>query len=70
LIVDGHPAHRSAAVLRWLAGHADRLRVFYLPWYSPKLNPDELLNQDVKSNAVGRPRPRDANEMIATVRGY
>ena len=70
LIVDGHPVHRSAAVRRWLNGHADRLRVFYLPWYSPKLNPDELLNQDVKSNAVGRRRPADQQEMLANVRGY
>jgi transposase len=70
LIVDGHPAHRSAALKRWLAGQADRLRVFYLPWYSPKLNPDELLNQDVKSNAVGRRRPADQREMLANVRGY
>ena len=70
LIVDGHPAHRSAVVKRWLAEQAGRLRLFYLPWYSPKLNPDELLNQDVKSNAVGRRRPADQDEMIANVRGY
>ena len=70
LIVDGHPAHRSALVKRWLAGQSARLRVFYLPWYSPKLNPDELLNQDVKSNAVGRRRPADQREMLANVRGY
>ena len=70
LIVDGHPAHRSAAVKRWLVQEADRLRVFYLPWYSPKLNPDEMLNQDVKSNAVGRRRPADQQEMVANVRGY
>jgi transposase len=70
LIVDGHPAHRSAVVKRWLAEQARRIRVFYLPWYSPKLNPDELLNQDVKSNAVGRRRPADQDEMISSVRGY
>jgi len=70
LIVDGHPAHRSADVKRWLQEHSDQLRVFYLPWYSPKLNPDELLNQDVKSNAVGRRRPADQDDMVANVRGY
>jgi hypothetical protein len=57
-------------VKRWLAERADQLRLFYLPGYSPKLNPDELLNQDVKSNAVGRRRPRDQEEMVADVRGY
>jgi len=70
LIVDGHPAHRSAMVHRWLAARADQLRLFYLPWYSPKLNPDEVLNQDVKSNAVGRRRPATQQEMLANVRGY
>jgi len=70
LIVDGHPVHRAAAVKRWLAEHAGQVRVFYLPGYSPKLNPDELLNQDVKSNAVGRQRPQNRQEMVATVRAY
>jgi transposase len=70
LIVDGHPVHRSATVKRWVARHAKKLRLFYLPGYSPKLNPDELLNQDVKSNAVGRQRPQDQQTMIGTVRSY
>jgi transposase len=70
LIVDGHPVHRSAAVRTWLDHNPDRIRLFRLPAYSPELNPDEYLNQDVKSNAVGRQRPRDATEMIQTVRGY
>jgi hypothetical protein len=53
----GRPAHRSAAVQRWLARHAGRVELFFLPGYSPDLNPDEFLNQDVKSNALGRRRP-------------
>ena len=70
LIVDGHPVHRSARVRRWVEAHAGDLRLFFLPGYSPELNPDELLNQDVKSNAVGRRRPADQPEMVANVRGY
>jgi transposase len=70
LIVDGHPVHRAAAVKRWAAEHARQLRLFYLPGYSPKLNPDELLNQDVKSNAVGRLRPQNREELVSTVRSY
>jgi hypothetical protein len=31
---------------------------------SPELNPDEYLNQDLKTNAVGRTRPLDRKEMI------
>jgi len=70
LIVDGHPVHRSRAVKRWLASHGEDLRLFYLPWYSPELNPDEFLNQDVKGNAVGRRRPQDEEHMVNGVRSY
>jgi len=59
LIVDGHPVHKSAETRRWLAHNAKRIEMFYLPGYSPELNPNEMLNQDVKSNAVGKRRPRD-----------
>lgn len=70
LIVDEHPVHLAAAVERWAQRHRQRLRLFFLPGYSPDLNPDELLNQDVKTNAVGRQRPRDKAELIANVRRY
>ena len=70
LIVDGHPVHRSKRVKRWVHRHRKQLRLFYLPGYSPQLNPDELLNQDVKTNAVGRQRPNDQPEMLQQVRSY
>jgi transposase len=70
LIVDGHPVHRSAKVTRWIEKHRHRLCLFFLPGYSPELNPDELLNQDVKANALGRQRPRDQAEMTREVRCY
>ena len=70
LIVDGHPVHRSGRVKTWLARRPDQIRLFILPAYSPQLNPDELLNQDVKSNAVGRRRPANLTEMLHNVRSY
>ncbi len=70
LILDRHPVHLSAAVTGWLARHADRLELFLLPGYSPDLNPDEFLNQDVKSNALGRQRPATRAELIDGVRSY
>lgn len=50
LIADGHPVPKARSVSRWLAGHRAQIRIFWLPTYSPELNPDELLNQDVKTN--------------------
>jgi len=55
LIVDGHPVHRSSLAKRFVAANAKRLRLIILPGYCPELNPDELLNQDVKTNALMRP---------------
>jgi len=70
LIIDQHPVHISGKVKKWLKKHEQHLRVVYLPGYSPELNPDEHLNQDVKSNAVGRRRPHNQKEMICNVRSY
>jgi len=70
LIVDGHPVHRARQVKAWLKEDGRKIRLFFLPGYSPELNPDELLNQDVKSNALGRRRARDQAELIHNVRGY
>ncbi len=70
LIVDRHPVHRAQRVQRWLEVHRERIRMFFLPGYSPDLNPDEFLNQDVKTNALGRQRPRDEREMLTSVRSY
>jgi len=70
LVVDGHPVHRSRKILKWIEEHKERIRLFFLPSYSPELNPDEVLNQDVKSNAVGRRRARTKDELMSNVRGY
>lgn len=70
LIVDRHPVHRAGAVKKWLATKGRRVRLFFLPGYRPDLNPDEYLNQDVKSNAVGRRRPPDVVTMRKNVSGY
>ena len=70
LIVDGHPVHRSAAAKKYVADNAKRLRLIRLPGYCPELNPDELLNQDVKTNALGKSRPTNKAEMIASMRSH
>ena len=57
LIVDGHPVHRSRAVQAWLKdanAEKDQIRLFFLPPYSPELNPDELVWNHVKNHGVGR----------------
>ena len=50
LIVDNHRAHKSKKVSSWLKSNEEKIRLYYLPSYCPELNPDEFLNQDVKSH--------------------
>ncbi|MBK5102243.1 MAG: transposase, partial [Desulfobacteraceae bacterium] len=33
----------------WLEEHEEKIKVFFLPSYSPELNPDEYLNCDLKA---------------------
>ena len=70
LIVDSHPVHRGIKVRKWVEKHRRQIRLSYLPGYSPELNPDELLNQDIKSNAVGRRRAKNQKELVANARGF
>ena len=70
LIVDSHPVHRSRAISAWLQEHAAQIEVFFLPGYSPDLNPDEMLNHDVKANAVGKRRPHNRPQLLRNVRSY
>jgi transposase len=70
LIVDGHPVHRSGAATRFAAIHSSRLRLIRMPGYCPELNPDELLNQDVKTNGLGKSRPTNRTELMTTVRSH
>jgi transposase len=48
LIIDNLRTHHSKKVSAWLKDHEEEIEVFYLPAYSPELNPDEYLNNDLK----------------------
>jgi transposase len=52
LILDNLRVHHSKLVKQWLAENAAKIEVFYLPSYSPELNPDELLNADLKQKVT------------------
>lgn len=52
LIADNLKVHKAYKVQDFIKRNKDKIEIFYLPPYSPELNPDELLNQDVKSNAL------------------
>jgi transposase len=48
LILDNLRVHHSKPVKAWLEENKEHIEVFYLPSYSPELNPDEMLNAHLK----------------------
>lgn len=56
LILDNLGVHHCKPVKAWLAANTKHIEVFYLPSYSPELNPDERLNADLK-HAIGSKVP-------------
>ena len=56
LILDNLRVHHAKKVKDWLAGKEEQIEIFYLPPYSPELNPDEYLNCDLKAGVhSGKP---------------
>ena len=49
LILDNLRVHHAKVFKVWLEKHSEQIAVFYLPSYSPELNPDEYLNCDLKA---------------------
>lgn len=70
LIVDGHSAHKTKLVNAWLEENKDRIELFFLPPYSPELNPQELVNQDLKTNVIGKKRPINKAQMKSNVEDF
>lgn len=70
VIADGHPAHQGKRVQQWLAAHAAQCELVLLPGYAPELNPDELLNQDLKSHVFAAGRPHTRDELMNQTRSY
>jgi transposase len=69
LIVDGHPVHRSGKVKKYVKSCKGKLRLFYLPPYSPELNPDELVWNHVKHHKIGRKHIAGPDDLKTKVLG-
>lgn len=69
-ITDNHPAHKTKMLQEWPEENKERIEVFFIPPYSPELNAQEYLNQDVKTNVVGKKRPINKEQMKSNVRDF
>ena len=63
LILDNLRVHHAYVVKDWLDEHQEEIEVYYLPSYSPELNPDEYLNCDLKA-AVHSGKPARSKDKL------
>ena len=65
LILDNLRVHHSKVVREWLESHQDEIELFFLPSYSPELNPDEYLNCDLKTGVHSGIPARTSSQLKA-----
>jgi transposase len=67
LILDNLSVHKAEAVKKYVASLNGRLKLFFLPSYSPELNPDEWVWKNVKHDQVGRVGIQRKSELFELV---
>lgn len=67
LVVDGACVHKAKTVQDFVASADGRLELFFLPPYSPELNPDEWVNKNVKHDRTARAVPITRDDLKALV---
>ena len=70
LILDNLKVHHSKIVKAWAEKNNDKIELFYLPSYSPEINPDEYLNNDLKSGIGLKPTPKNQKQMKSNVKSH
>ena len=63
LILDNLRVHHSHIVKDWISQNLDKIELFFLPSYSPELNPDEYLNCDLKAGVHSGTPARSKSEL-------
>ena len=70
LILDNLRVHHSKTVKKWVKNHSKQIELFYLPSYSPQLNPDELLNCDLKAGVHSGPPARNEKQLKDKIKSH
>ena len=63
VILDNLRVYKARKVASWIERNASRIQIFFLPPYSPELNPDEYLNGDFKRGVYTGVPPRNAADL-------
>ncbi len=67
LILDNLPVHHAKVLRPWLEKHKERIELFFMPGYSPELNPVEVANADLKKNVTSAPPPRTEEQLVENI---
>lgn len=70
LIVDNLRVHHCKPVKEWVGRHADKIKLEFLPSYSPEHKPDEYLNCDLKAALGKKPSPRSQADLETSLKGH
>ena len=70
LILDGHPVHKAGKVQKFAFSTQGRLKLFYLPPYSPELNPDEMVWNHLKQHKVGKLSIKGPDHMKSKITSF
>ncbi|MDD4059448.1 MAG: IS630 family transposase [Kiritimatiellae bacterium] len=70
LVVDGHPTHKAAKTRKFVESTKGRLKLFFLPGYSPDLNPDERVWNNLKSQGTGKRAITGPDQLKKLVLGH
>ena len=70
LILDNLRIHHAKLVKAWVEEHKEKIALFYLPAYSPDLNPDEYLNNDFKRNVNAKHIPINKKELAKNTENF
>ncbi|WP_142784028.1 IS630 family transposase [Changchengzhania lutea] len=69
-ITDNHPAHKTIKLDQWLEENNDKIEVLFIPPYSPELNPQEYVNQDLKTNIIGKKRAINKEQLKENINDF
>jgi len=70
LILDNLKVHHSKLVKQWVEKNTNRIELFYFPSYSPEINPDEYLNNDLKSGIGLKQSSKNEKQMKSNVKSH
>lgn len=70
LILDNLKVHHSKVVKEWVEKSQDKIALFFLPSYSPEMNPDEYLNCDLKQGLSAKKSPKNKDILQNNVKRY